>query len=273
MHASGGIIFFLNRNITSHTGMSHRVARPYLAVPAAARITITCRMYYIQLVPLPIFHRVTVLAYTGSFLFGSFGCTHQNPATTPHPTTTRGRAVLSTIRVTFLRLLKARKAGGRGHEASLPVFFCWMKSFRWTRTRPACACGWLWPRRPRRPLMMMKASPAMTPLWKRRVRLLHPAQAGIQPGADWARGISCLAGARPNRARVGPHRFGFGQDAGGSTRAGLGDFRAGLAGHACHCGCASGGRLRWGWWARRARRARRAFEALDAGRACDGLCA
>ena len=104
--------------------MSHRVARPYLAVPAAALITITCRMYYIQLVPLPIFHRVTVLAYTGSFLFGSFGCTHQNPATTPHPTTTRGRAVLSTIRVTFLRLLKARKAGGRGHEASLPVFFC-----------------------------------------------------------------------------------------------------------------------------------------------------
>lgn len=86
--------------------------------------SITCRMYYIRLVPLPIFHRVTVLAYAGSFLFGSFGCTHQNPATTPHPTTTRGRAVLSTIRITFLRLLKARKAGGRGHEASLPVFFC-----------------------------------------------------------------------------------------------------------------------------------------------------
>ena len=106
----------------------------------------------------------------------------------------------------------------------------------------------------------------------RRVCLLYPAQADIQPGAGRARGISRLAGARSNRARVGPHRFGFGQDAGGSTRAGLGDFRAGLAGHACHCGCASGGRLRWGWWAWRARRARRAFEALEAGRACDGLC-
>ena len=106
----------------------------------------------------------------------------------------------------------------------------------------------------------------------RRVRLLHPAQTGIQPGAGWARGFGRLASARPHRARVGPHRFGFGQDAGGSTRTVLGDFRAGLTGHARHCCRASGGRLRRRWRAWLARRADRAFETLEPGRACDELC-
>ena len=99
----------------------------------------------------------------------------------------------------------------------------------------------------------------------RSVRLLHTAQAGIQPGAGRAHGLGCLAGARAHRAGVGPHGLGLGQDAGRPARAKLGGFRSGGTDHARHRRRAGGGRLGRKW---RAGRTGRTSRTLEPGGAC-----
>ena len=120
------------------------------------------------------------------------------------------------------------------------------------------------------PGRLLAAGPSLTVRRRavpRSVRLLHTAQAGIQPGAGRAHGLGCLAGARAHRAGVGPHGLGLGQDAGRPARAKLGGFRSGGTDHARHRRRAAGGRLGRGW---RAGRTGRACRTLEPGGACGG---